>query len=232
MRLNKSKWKGWVRNSNWLSAIFYMTVLSAQFLGKKFSIWNRTVLSQYMVTSLMTSQWIIENLILRKRLCKFGTLCKVLVYKQFKSPFLHENSVFMWNPSSKLQEQVLKIPKYVKSQNRRWDQIFRYFDFCTPITQNQNFQQLVPFENWDVWVTVISQYLSQYWPSPLTTHGTLCLFVSHLSIIPVGVSIFQPIKIFPGLWANSSQNTAKQTLTCKCITPLTCYREKFCNILF
>ncbi len=53
----------------------------------------------------------VKSWFLRKRLLKFGNLYKVLVFRQFRCPFLHENTVFAPNPSSNL-----KI-KYWKFQN-------------------------------------------------------------------------------------------------------------------
>ena len=41
-----------------------------------------------------------EKLILRKRVFNFGNLYKVLVFCQFRGPFLHEHNVFAQNPSS------------------------------------------------------------------------------------------------------------------------------------
>ncbi len=63
--------------------------------------------------SLITSEQIVENLILRKKLLKFRNLGKgLLYYSNQKSIFAPKCcSGFMSNPSSNLE--VLNIPKYV-----------------------------------------------------------------------------------------------------------------------
>ena len=88
-------------------AVSWMAVFLALFWCK--NCWNWTLCSQNMVISFKISQQTGEKLILRKRLFKFGDLCKVLEYKQFRSPLFHENRVFTSNPSRDLKSKYWRF---------------------------------------------------------------------------------------------------------------------------
>ncbi len=54
--------------------------------------------------------------------------------------------VFTANPSSSLQELVLRFQNTWKSQNQPWDHIWKHFDFAPPVSKNQVFRQVVIFD--------------------------------------------------------------------------------------
>ena len=85
---------------------------------------------------------VVEKSILRKRLLKFGNLYKVLVFWEYRCPFLHEHTFFSPNPSCNL-----KI-KYCRFQNMwnlkiDWGTIF--WDILTLHLHNSKIQSS---DNW------------------------------------------------------------------------------------
>ena len=81
-----------------LNGCFFSSILVQRFLKSD-------------ITFLRYGNFINEKLILRRRLLKCGNLHKVLVFGQFRGPFLHENTIFAPNLSRNL-----KI-KYWRLQN-------------------------------------------------------------------------------------------------------------------
>ncbi len=67
-----------------------------------------------------------------------GICTKVLVFGQFRGPFLHENTIFAANPSSNVRIKYCRFCEISKSTSEPY---FEIFLLCIPITQNPVFRK-------------------------------------------------------------------------------------------
>ena len=118
-----------------------MAVLLAPFWCKS---WNWSLRSRDMPISLKTSWQIGEKLILRKGLKVWSSMRSIGIQAiqksifYMKTQFLHQILQSTWRVS-------IEDSKICETSKSTVEPYFEIFWFCTPVTQNQVFRQLVPF---------------------------------------------------------------------------------------
>ncbi len=121
----------------------------------------------------MTDCWKVD---LRKRLLNFGNMYKVLVFWQFRGPYLHENTVFAPNPSSTLK---IKHWRFKNMWNLKIEFGTIFWDILTLHLSNTKSSILTTGTFWYVtYFKASNQYIVTF---PHYT-VTLLFFVSYLTL--------------------------------------------------
>ena len=118
-------------DQKWVFAVSEMAVHSAQFWWKKVLKLDSAFLRYgNFIEDVIRDSWKVN---FEKNALKIWDSVLSIGILVIRESTLIWKHCFHTKPFKKLKYNVLKIPKYVKSQNWLWDYILRYFDCATPI---------------------------------------------------------------------------------------------------